>query len=102
MRLDFRPQFHFSQLEVSLLLARVLIFFRLLVLQAPVVGYLADRGLGRRRDLDEVQPGSPGTRERIFGREYPELISAFVYDPNRTDADLIVYAQGSCYELISK
>ena len=81
VRLDLRPQLHFLEFEVALLLAGILIFLRLLVFQPPVVGDLTDRRLGVGRDLDEVQAGAPRTRERVFGWQDPELVRRFRRSP---------------------
>ena len=49
-----------------------------------------------------VEPGGSCARQRVFGLQNPELLSVFVDHPHRTNADLIVDAQGFCYVFTSK
>src|SRR6185437_7009184 len=94
-------QLDFFEFEVALLFTSVFVFFRLLVLEATVVGDFADRRLCRRRDFDQVETCRSRSRQRVFGGEDPELFSVFVDDSYLTNPYLIVDAQRSCYGNLS-
>jgi hypothetical protein len=69
VRLDLRTQLHFFEFEVALFLASVFVFFRLLVLEAPVVGDLADRRLRVGETSIRSSPATLRACERVFGRD---------------------------------
>jgi hypothetical protein len=87
---------------VTLFLAGILVFLGLLVLKASVVADLADGRLRVGRNLDQVEPGRPCARERVFRLQNPKLMPVFVDYPNGTNSNLIVDAQKFCYVLTSK
>jgi hypothetical protein len=87
---------------VALLFPSIFVFLRLLVLEASEIGDLADRRLRVRRNFDEIESRGPRARQCIFGLQYSELISVFVDDSNRPNANLVVDAQNFCYVFISK
>jgi hypothetical protein len=90
VRVDLRPELHLAQFPVLLFLARVFVFFRLLVLQSTVITDSTDWRHGGGRHLDQIEALRPRHSERFFGRHDAELRAFIVDHPNGANADLVV------------
>ena len=85
---DLRPELDLFDLDLGLVLARELLLLSLLVLELAVVHDAADRRIGERRDLDEVEILLIGDPQSIRDREDAELapVDADQTTPRRADA----------------
>jgi hypothetical protein len=55
------------------------------------IGDAANRGLGRRRDLDQVQAAAFGHADRFAGAQDADLAAVDVDYPDFRDANLVVH-----------
>src|SRR5207248_127101 len=102
MRIDVQSNLDFLQLRCVLVLARLTLPLLLLIL---VFAEIDDPANWRRcvgRYFDQVHPALLGNRQRLAGRDDPELLSVCVYDPYFTRANLLINTNKrlNCYDLL--
>jgi hypothetical protein len=87
-----RPELDFLELRTLLVFALLMRFLVGLVKVLAVVGDLANRRIGGRRDFHQVQPPITGKLDRFKWRHHTQLSAIFVHNANFTRPDAIVYA----------
>jgi hypothetical protein len=70
--------------------AAVLFLFSQLIFVFAEVHDPANRRLGIRRQLDEIQPGGVGARHRLLNRHDADLIAVSPNEPNFRNPDLMI------------
>ena len=87
---DLRLELDFLHRDVHRLLPRLLGLLGFLVAELPVVHDAADRRVGHRRDLDEVEIESTGHAQCVGNRLDPELITVGTDEADLPGPDAIV------------
>jgi hypothetical protein len=90
---DVRTHLDLFDLDDLLVLAGFRGLLLRLVLELPEVENLADRRRGIRRDLDEVETGLRGSRQRVVDVDDAEVVTGFADQLNLRDADFTVDAR---------
>ncbi len=99
--IGLRSEFDLFDLDMLLLLLRLMLFFLLLVHILAMVHDLAYRRLRCRRDLYEVKSPFISNSERLRDRHDPKLGSSFINDPDLPGPDLVVNPLFSLYGVSS-
>src|ERR1019366_3407131 len=86
-----RPELHFFQLRGFLMFPLLVLLFAFLIQEFAVVGNLAHRRIGRRRNLNEVQSPLARHLNRLERLHHSQLPAFFIYDANFPRPDLIIY-----------
>jgi hypothetical protein len=89
---DLRAELDLPHVDLRLVLARGLLLLGLLVLVLRVVEHAADRRLGLRRDLDEVEVLALRVAERLLRLHDPDLRARLVDEAHLGNADALVDA----------
>ena len=79
---DLGPELDLLDLDLLLVLLGLVILLVLLVQELAVVRDLADRRVGRGRDLDEVEAPVAGQLDGLDRRQDAEGVLLLVDDPN--------------------
>src|SRR6266568_2258523 len=90
---DAGAQLDLLDLDDLLLLARLVLLLLLLVFVFAVIEDLADRRLGARRDLDEVETGLIGHGERFVPGDYPDHTPLLIDEAYAGDSDFFIDAR---------
>ena len=85
-----RPELHFLDLDLLQLELRLVLLLRFPVLELAVIHDPADRGLGHRGDLDQVELGSFRLRNRIAQRHDSKLLAVHAHESNLGSIDFAV------------
>src|SRR6185503_10284917 len=87
---DLRAELDLFDLDHLLVLASLARALLLLVLVLPEIHDAADRRVGRRGNLDQVEPLLLGDRQRLWRRHDAELCAGVVDDADFPDPDAFV------------
>jgi hypothetical protein len=85
--LGFGPKADFFKLHRVLLFLSRFILFRLLVKVFPVIHYATDRRPYICGDLHEIETFSSGDFKGLLGRDYPDLRTVFIDQPDFRNSD---------------
>src|SRR5258708_31359767 len=91
--IDAGAQLDLLDLDDLLLLARLVLLFLLLVFVLAVIEDLADRRIGARRDLDEVEAGLIGHGECVVPADYPHHASLLIDEADAWYGDFFIDAR---------
>ena len=87
MRINRGSQLHFLDLVGVLMLLRSLVLLGLLVTEFPVIHDAANRRLGRRGNLDKVNPVCPSQTDRLSQTHHSQLTSIIGHNSNLSGTD---------------
>src|SRR5690606_3637528 len=90
VRVDLGTQAQLLELDALLFLAGIALSFALLVFELPVIHDPADRGLGVRGDLDEIEIVAGCDVQSFLGGENAELIALRIDHPDAPAPDLMI------------
>src|SRR4029078_446685 len=93
MVVDAWPHLHFLDLDYLLLAARVVRFLLLLVLELAEIADLAQRRIGIRRDLDQIELRFLGHVERLAQPDDADHVAGLADQANAGSTDLPVHAR---------
>src|SRR5687768_10532964 len=85
-----RPELDFLDLDLLQLELGFMLLLALPVLELAVIHDPADRGFGHRGDLDQVEFGRLGFRQRLRERNDAKLLTFHTYESNLRRVDLAV------------
>src|SRR3984885_11392829 len=86
-----RPEFYFFQLRGLLMLPLLVLLLAFLIQEFSVVRYFANGRIGRRRNLNKVQPSFAREFNRLERLHHSQLPAFFINDANFPRPDFIVY-----------
>lgn len=92
MIIDLRPDTNFFQLDDMLMAARLTLFATLLVSKLAVVHEPAHGWHGVWSHLDQIEPAFARHLERIKRRNYADLLTVLIDQPDLADPDSLIDA----------